>query len=365
MSERLKIISVVGARPQFIKAAVVSRKIRELELKEILVHTGQHYDFEMSGVFFSELKLPEPDYFLGIGGLSHGKMTGKMLEKLEELFISEKPSLVIVYGDTNSTLAGALSASKLHIPVAHVEAGMRSFKITMPEEINRVLTDRISTLLFCSTQNAYRNLKNEGFPHKIDKGRKQKIYVVGDVMKDSLIIFKSFAKKPDFDVPEKFVVATVHREENAENPDNLKNIIEALREISKEVPVIFPVHPRTKKKIDALNLKVDGILLVQPLSYLEMIYLVQKAELVITDSGGLQKEAFLLGKKCITLRDETEWVELVEKGYNILAGTNKRKILKSFRYMLSKKINFSDDFYGDGNASGRIAKIIYHFLQNL
>ena len=357
------VISIVGARPQFIKASVVSSKLRELGVKEILIHTGQHYDFEMSDVFFSELKLPKPDHFLGIGGLSHGKMTGKMIEKLEEIFIREKPSLVVVYGDTNSTLAGAISAVKLHIPVAHVEAGMRSFKMTMPEEINRVLTDRISTLLFCSTKKAYDNLRGEGFPHKISRGQRQKIFVVGDVMKDSLFMFRCFAKKPKFSLPEKFVVATVHREENTENEDNLRNIIQALREISREIPVVFPAHPRTKKKIEIMNLNLGGIMILPPLSYLEMIYLVERSELVITDSGGLQKEAFLLRKKCITLREETEWVELVEGGYNTLAGAKKTNILKSFRQMMSKKVRFSKNLYGDGNASGKIAKIIHYFLK--
>ncbi|MCS7213747.1 MAG: UDP-N-acetyl glucosamine 2-epimerase, partial [Candidatus Calescibacterium sp.] len=212
-----KIISVVGARPQFIKAALVSKRLRQLGVREILIHTGQHYDFEMSEIFFQELGIPKPDHFLGIGGLSHGKMTGRMIEKLEEVFGYEKPKLVVVYGDTNSTLAGALAAVKLHIPVAHVEAGMRSFRFDMPEEINRVLTDRISTLLFCSTRNAFENLKREGFPFAISKSQKQRIYITGDVMKDTLLLFKKFAKKPEFDIPQRYAIATIHREENTDN----------------------------------------------------------------------------------------------------------------------------------------------------
>lgn len=290
-------------------------------------------------------------------------MTGKMIEKIEEVLMEEKPQIVLVYGDTNSTLAGALASAKLHIPVAHVEAGLRSFRIDMPEEINRVLTDRISTILFCPTYKAYENLKKEGAPHKIGEREKQKIYVVGDVMKDSLLLFKKYMRKPSFDIPEKFVLATVHREENTDIRENLENIINALEKISERIPVILPIHPRTRKRLKDFGLKTKGVKIVPPVSYLEMLYLVSSSELVITDSGGLQKEAFLLGKKCITLRKETEWVELVEGGYNILAGAKKEKIIKSFNHMIQKKIRFSKKLYGDGKAHKKIADIIEDFLQ--
>lgn len=351
----MKIISIVGARPQFIKASLVSKKLREKGIKEILVHTGQHYDFNMSDVFFTELELPKPDYYLGIGSGKHGEQTGKMLIEIEKVLLKEKPDIVMVYGDTNSTLAGAIAASKLHIIVAHVEAGLRSFNMNMPEEINRILTDRVSTYLFCPTTTAVENLKKEGFPFPVNNNKytHQKIVNVGDVMFDAAIYYKQFAKKPDIKLQDRFILSTIHRAENTDNIERLKNIIEALEEIAKEKQIILPLHPRTRKIIKENSIKIKNITITEPVSYLEMIYLLDNCDMVITDSGGLQKEAFFFKKPCITLRDETEWIELMENRFNVLTGANKDKIFYSF-----KNFDFSKDFdmnlYGDGRASRKI-----------
>jgi UDP-GlcNAc3NAcA epimerase len=350
----VKILTILGARPQFIKAGSVSREIvKYSEIQEIIVHTGQHYDANMSDIFFEEMQIPKPKYFLGIGGKSHGAMTGKMMEKIENIVLKEKPDWILVYGDTNSTLAGALVASKFHIKLAHVEAGLRSFNKKMPEEINRILTDRISDVLFCPTDTAVQNLKNEGF----DKFN-CKILKVGDVMYDAVLYYKQFARKPkNLEIEKDFILCTVHRAENTDNKDRLLNIIDALKEISKSIPVVFPIHPRTRKIAEKLNIGFEGITLIEPVGYFEMLYLLENAKIVVTDSGGLQKEAYFFEKPCITLRDETEWIELVENGVNKLVGADKEKINKTYKEFSTKNLKIKNkNLYGDGKAAEKIVK---------
>ncbi|WP_457561871.1 non-hydrolyzing UDP-N-acetylglucosamine 2-epimerase [Caminibacter pacificus] len=348
----MKILTIIGARPQFIKAGAVSREIaKHKDIKEVIVHTGQHYDSNMSDIFFEQMHIPKPDYYLGIGGKTHGAMTGQMIEKIEEVVFEEKPDVIMVYGDTNSTLAGAIVGSKLHIPIAHVEAGLRSFNMKMPEEINRILTDRVSKWLFCPTDTAVENLKKEGFD-SFDC----KIIKSGDVMQDAAMFYKEYAKKPqNVKIEDKFILSTIHRAENTDDENRLKNIFEALETIAEEKQVILPLHPRTKKIIQNLGLKLKNITIIEPVGYLEMMWLLDNSDMVITDSGGLQKEAFFFKKPCITLRDETEWVELIENGFNVLAGADKNKILDIY-----KNFKFNDDFeidlYGNGKASERIIK---------
>ncbi len=361
----MKILTILGARPQFIKAGSVSREIaKHKEIKEIIVHTGQHYDTNMSEIFFKEMQIPKPNYFLGIGGKSHGAMTGQMIEKIEELALKEKPDWIMVYGDTNSTLAGSIVASKLHIKLAHVEAGLRSFNMKMPEEVNRILTDRVSNILFCPTKIAVENLKKEGYPFNTANGE-QKIVNVGDVMQDGALFYKQFAKKPsNLELKtSNFILCTIHRAENTDNPKRLKAIFEALNEIAKEQQIILPLHPRTRKIIDNLELKIDNLTIIEPVGYLEMIWLIDNCSLVMTDSGGLQKEAFFFNKPCITLRDETEWVELVELGVNILVGANKEKILNAYKTVSKLQINNhkSLNLYGGGKASENIVKDLINF----
>jgi len=355
----MKILTILGARPQFIKAGAVSREIKRLKengenIEEIIVHTGQHYDNNMSDVFFEELRIPKPDYFLGIGGKSHGTMTGEMIIKIEEILQKEKPDVVLVYGDTNSTLAGAIAASKLHIPIAHVEAGLRSFNMKMPEEINRILTDRVSKWLFCPTETAVKNLNNEGYGNFDCE-----IIKSGDVMQDVAMFYKKYAKKPKFIKEVKdFILCTIHRAENTDNLERLQSIFEALNEIGKEKKTILPLHPRTRKIIEKSNISTENITLTEPVSYLEMVWLLDNCELVMTDSGGLQKEAYFFRKPCITLRDETEWVELVENNYNKLAGADKEKILDIYKNRNKFNINYDNVLYGNGNASEIILKNI-------
>ena len=348
----MKILTILGARPQFIKAGAVSREIAKYDnIKEIIVHTGQHYDSNMSDIFFEELHLPKPDYYLGIGGKTHGAMTGQMIEKIEEVAFKEKPDIIMVYGDTNSTLAGAIVGSKLHIPIAHVEAGLRSFNIKMPEEVNRILTDRVSKWLFCPTDTAVENLKKEGF-----ENFDCKVIKSGDVMQDAALFYRQYAKKPEnVEIEENFILSTIHRAENTDNENRLKNIFEALETIAKEKQVILPLHPRTKRIIQNIGLKLKNITIIEPVGYLEMVWLLDNSDMVITDSGGLQKEAFFFKKPCITLRDETEWVELIENKFNVLAGANKEKILDVYRSFEFNN-NFDVDLYGDGRASERIVK---------
>jgi UDP-GlcNAc3NAcA epimerase len=351
----MKILSVVGARPQFIKAAAVSNVLRTMH-KEILVHTGQHYDENMSKVFFDELQIPKPDYDLGIGSGGHGHQTGSMLIKLEEIYLQEKPDLVLVYGDTNSTLAGALCASKLLIPVAHVEAGLRSFNKNMPEEQNRILTDHISSLLLVPTNAAVKNLENEGIVNNV--------YNVGDVMYDAVEHFKSIAgaksnilsrlelQKNDY------VLTTIHRAENTDDINRLSNIIMALNESSGKF--VLPLHPRTKKYIQSYNLILnDNIKIIDPIGYLDMINLESWASKIVTDSGGVQKEAYFMSKPCITLRDETEWIETVEVGWNTLVGTNKNEIINAIESFQPKRGR--TNIFGDGNAASKILNIIDKF----
>jgi len=344
----MKIVTILGARPQFIKAGSVSREIaKHHEIEEVIVHTGQHFDQNMSDIFFEEMRIPKPDYNLDINGLSHGAMTGQMLEKIEKVLLDEKPDWVMVYGDTNSTLAGALAASKLHIPVAHIEAGLRSFNMKMPEEINRILTDRISSKLFCPSQIAIENLKKEGF-----ENFDCQIYKSGDVMQDGALFYANLAQKPDFDFHEGFVLSTVHRAENTDDLDRLKAIIEALNEIAKERQVVLPIHPRTKAILgrEKIEVKFD---LIDPVGYLSMVWMLKNCSYVITDSGGLQKEAYFFQKPCLTLRDDTEWWELIENGFNVLVGADKEKILDVYRnFTFSQK--FDDSLFGGGKASQMI-----------
>lgn len=345
----MKIVTVIGARPQFIKAAVVSRAIANTDgVDEVIVHTGQHFDSNMSDVFFEEMSIPHPQYNLNINGLGHGAMTGQMLEKIEEVLLKEKPNWVLVYGDTNSTIAGALAAKKLHIKVAHVEAGLRSFNIDMPEEINRILTDRISDILFCPTQTAVKNLQNEGYEN-LDCDVK----AVGDVMQDAALFYSGKSKKPEMELPKKFALCTVHRAENTDSPKRLKNIFAALEEISENTPVVLPLHPRTRGKLNTINYDFQNskIRFINPVGYLEMVWLLSNCKFVLTDSGGLQKEAYFFSKPCVTMRDETEWVELVENGFNNLAGADKKRIVELAEEVSSNEnLDFSMRLYGNGNA---------------
>ena len=345
----MKILTILGARPQFIKAGSVSREIaKHKEIDEIIVHTGQHYDANMSDIFFDEMKIPKPDYFLGIGGKSHGAMTGQMIEKIEEVCLKEKPDWVMVYGDTNSTLAGAIVASKLHIKLAHIEAGLRSFNMKMPEEVNRILTDRVSNILFCPTDTAVQNLKNEGYDN-LDVN----VVKSGDVMQDGAMFYKKLAQKPSCDIQENYILCTIHRAENTDDATRLKDIFAALNEIAQQKQIILPLHPRTKKILKELQIDTDNLTIIDPIGYLEMVWFIDNCSLVMTDSGGLQKEAYFFQKQCITLRDETEWVELVENGFNTLVGADKMKILVAFNntsVFHSKDL----DLYGGGKASENI-----------
>lgn len=349
----MKIITVLGARPQFIKASVVSREIKKHpDIQEVIVHTGQHFDANMSDVFFKEMGIPKPNYHLNISNLSHGAMTGRMLEKIEEIILEEKPDWLIVYGDTNSTLAGALAASKQHVKVAHIEAGLRSFNMKMPEEQNRILTDRLSTILFCPTDEAINNLHNEGFD-----GRAIKVIKSGDVMQDAALYYRKdvYPLSKVVDVEKGFILATVHRAENTDDPERLKSIIEALNELNESNPVVLPLHPRTKKIVETLQLELK-MTVIDPVGYLQMISLLESCCAVVCDSGGLQKEAFFFEKPCVTLRDETEWVELIEIGVNVLAGADKTKIIQEFNGIKDKAITDDGTLYGAGTASSRIVR---------
>ena len=347
----MKIVTILGARPQFVKAGSVSREIaKHDEIEEVIVHTGQHHDANMSDIFFDEMQIPMPDYNLNINGLGHGAMTGQMLEKIEEVLLKEKPDWVLVYGDTNSTLAGALAASKLHIQIAHIEAGLRSFNMNMPEEINRILTDRVSSILFCPTDTAVQNLKNEGYDNFGTDVIKS-----GDVMQDGAIFYKGLAVKPNMDTNDNYILCTIHRAENTDDENRLRAIFEALDRIAIDKQVILPLHPRTKKIIEKLDINIENLTIIDPVGYLEMVWLIDNCSLVMTDSGGLQKEAYFFKKPCITLRDETEWVELIDHQFNVLAGADKNKILD-----LYKNFGFSDNFdldmYGGGMASHNIVQ---------
>ena len=353
----MKILSVLGARPQFIKAAAVSRAIKYSQgLSEVIVHTGQHFDKNMSDIFFSEMDIPTPDHMLNINSLSHGAMTGRMLEGVEKVLHKESPDLVLVYGDTNSTIAGSLAAKKLHIKVAHVEAGLRSFNIKMPEEVNRILTDRISDILFCPTDTAVNNLKNEGF-----ENFNCEIVKNGDVMQDAAMFYsKESSKRSDIVNNlnlDGYILCTIHRAENTDDDHRIKNIVDALNDISRETRIVLPIHPRTKQILDKLRLKLN-VDVIDPVGYFDMIELIKNSNLVITDSGGLQKEAFFFKKHCVTLRDETEWLELIEHGYNVLAGSEKSLIKENIKKMLVRSSDFSLNLYGEGQASNIIAETL-------
>ncbi len=368
----VKIATVVGARPQFVKAATISRVIEkkiykksdQIDAKEYLIHTGQLYDANMSDTFFEEMSIPKPSYHLGISGGSHGQMTGQMLAKLEDTFNELKPDLVLVYGDTNSTLAGALAAAKLGIPIAHVEAGLRSFNYQMPEEINRVLTDQLSHWLFCPTDVAVNNLRSEGFFGDSITRRSTKPQVIrcGDVMYDALSFYRKTAK-PSSAVSEliasshkKMILMTVHRAENTDQKDNLEQILSAMNTLGSEgYSVVFPVHPRTRKMIQELGLASPAIKMIEPVGYFDMICLLDACSIVATDSGGLQKEAYFMGRPCITMRNETEWTELLSAGVNQLVGANKDKILQAVEKAGEIKDQaFAEGLYGDGQAALQI-----------
>ena len=350
----MNIATIVGARPQFIKAAMLSRKILDNNsINETIIHTGQHFDKNMSAIFFKEMKIPKPHYNLEIGSLPHGAMTGRQLEEIEKILYDLNPDIVVVYGDTNSTLAGAIAASKMHIPVAHVEAGLRSFNKKMPEEINRILSDHVSDYLFTPTDVAKKNLINEGI---VD----EKIFTVGDIMYDAALFYSELADKNlDFlenlsIKPEKYILSTIHRPENTDNKIKMKNILTALSEST--LPVVMPIHPRTKKKLfDYQLLDFKNIDFIDPVGYLDMILLQKNANKIATDSGGIQKEAFFHGIPCITIREETEWVELVDIGANKLTGSKKDKIQNA----LIEDFSFSqDNLYGDGNTAQLIVEIL-------
>jgi UDP-GlcNAc3NAcA epimerase len=357
----MKIITIIGARPQFIKSSMVSKAL-ELHngVEEIIIHTGQHFDSNMSDVFFKELAIPSPKYNLEVHGLNHGAMTGMMMMKIEPILILEQPDLVIVYGDTNSTLAGAITAKKMHIPVAHIEAGLRSYNNNMPEELNRILVDRISNLLFCPTKQAETNLLNEGFEHFSCK-----IYNYGDVMKDAAIHFGKMGLIKSAIIKElnlnNFILATMHRAENIDNINHLTIIIETLNLINKSTPVLVPLHPRTKQTIHKLGIQCE-FFIIEPVGYIDMLALLQQAEMVITDSGGLQKEAYFFNKFCITMRNETEWIELIEMGFNTLAGCNTSKIMAAYNQFKLQKMDKRIELYGDGNAAKAIASAIVNYL---
>ena len=354
-----KIITIVGARPQFVKAATLSRQFSLLGVDEKIIHTGQHYDANMSDVFFEEMEIPKPTYNLDIHGVGHGAMTGRMLEGIEEILLNELPDGVLVYGDTNSTLAGALAASKLHIPVVHVEAGLRSFNMQMPEEINRILTDRISDLLLCPTDTAIHNLQREGF-----NNFNTKIVKNGDVMQDAAIFYAAKAEEKSNVLKSinlsRYILATIHRQENTDSPENLQNIIVGLNEINRQTPVVVPIHPRTRNILAQLNI-VPAFKLIDPVGYFDIIVLLKNCEMVITDSGGVQKEAFFFGKHCITMREQTEWVELVENGFNTLTGSDAEKIVTAYEQTKQKKSDFSINLYGKGQAAEVAAKEIFSF----
>ena len=354
----MKIITIIGARPQFIKAAVVSHALNKIEnLQEIIIHTGQHFDDNMSDVFFTELEIPKPAYNLGIGGNLHGAMTGQQLEKIETVLIEEKPDRVLVYGDTNSTLAGALAAVKLHIPVAHVEAGLRSFDRRMPEEINRILTDHIADLLFAPTNTAISNLKNEGLENKV--------HLVGDVMYDAALFYKSIALSKSKILSEhnldSYILVTIHRADNTDSDLALKNIVKALLELSQKITLVMPIHPRTVKSLERLSLLESvkkSIKLIEPVGYLDMVMLEQHAKLIITDSGGVQKEAFFHKIPCITLRENTEWVELIELGWNRLVKMSEISKLPNICEQVIGTQGKTGTPYGTGQSASLIAKIL-------
>lgn len=359
---KTKIVTIVGARPQFIKAAVVSRALKQFEAtaEEKIIHTGQHFDANMSDIFFEELDIPKPHFHLGVGGGTHGQNTGRMMEKIEAVLMEEKPSVVLVYGDTDSTLAGTLAAVKLHIPVAHVEAGLRSFNKKMPEEINRILTDHAADILFTPTSTATNHALSEGLA-------KEKIQQVGDVMYDAALYYAAKAESSDNILQrlslttKQFILTTLHRAENVDDKKRLQQILNGLAKSN--MPVILPMHPRTKKRLHEFGIALPAnIHIIEPIGYLEMIMMEKHAAVIATDSGGVQKEAYFHKTPCVTMRDETEWVELVEAGANILTGADENKIEAAIKKSLQINTNiFTAPLYGNGDAGLLIAKGIVQF----
>lgn len=352
----MKVVSIVGARPQFVKAAPISRALCAAGHEEFLVHTGQHYDANMSAVFFEELEMRPPDANLCVGSGDHGAQTAAMLKGIEKMLLAENPARVLVYGDTNSTLAGALAAAKLQVPVAHVEAGLRSFNRRMPEEINRIVADHLSDVLLCPSQTAVDNLKNEG----ITAG----VHLVGDVMYDAVLLFAELARERsnilnELEIaPGSYLLATVHRAENTDDEERLGNILSAFSQLDEKV--IFPIHPRTRKAITdgADELKVSSnVRLIDPVGYLAMLSLQQNARMILTDSGGIQKEAYWLGVPCVTLRDETEWVETVTAGWNVLAGANTARIVETVR-SLNPATGSNAPLYGNGHVASQCVTML-------
>lgn len=362
----MKVVTIIGARPQIIKAAAISRAIQNLyssEVEEVIVHTGQHYDENMSDVFFGELGIPKPQYNLNVGSGSHGEQTAKMIQGIEEVLLKEKPQALVLYGDTNSTLAGGIAASKLHIPVVHIEAGLRSYRKSMPEEVNRIMCDHTSTMLFSPTKAGVTNLDKEGLhqgnipPYTADNPA---VYHCGDIMYDNSLFFAKVADEKvslsEFGIEGDYVLMTCHRPVNTDNPEALTSILKAAIQIAQYKTVLFPVHPRTKSKIDALDeaflerLSRSKVQMIEPVSFLQMVALEKNSSLVLTDSGGVQKEAYFFKKPCVILRNETEWVEIVEKEAAILTGSNEKKIIEAYRTLSSSSLDFPNIF-GDGKAA--------------
>ena len=377
----IKLLTIIGARPQIIKAAAISRAVREKfagQVEEHILHTGQHYDANMSEVFFRELGIPEPDYNLHVGSGSHGVQTAKIIEGIESVLTEQHYDGVIVYGDTNSTLAAAVAASKIHVPVFHVEAGLRSFNMGMPEEINRIVCDQLSSVLFTPTRTGLRNLEAEGFSSiksrvRFADGRGQRVVLSGDVMYDNSMYFSAMADVQS-DIIERlglryrqFVLATIHRPANTDNPENLRSIFRALNDIAEQyqMDVVLPLHPRTRKMIGDLRLEIgdlsDRICIIEPASFFEIIRLEKNAAIVMTDSGGVQKEAFFYGTPCVILRPETEWVEIVEAGAGIIADADYERIMAAYEALVNKSVQFPA-LFGDGHASEKILNEIVKYL---
>ncbi|MFM7681441.1 MAG: non-hydrolyzing UDP-N-acetylglucosamine 2-epimerase [Bacteroidota bacterium] len=380
-----RIITIIGARPQIIKSSALSRAIRNSfsdKIEEIIVHTGQHYDENMSSVFFEEMEIPKPNYNLNVGSGSHGAQTAKMIEGLEKIFLDEKPNAVVIYGDTNSTIAGAIASAKIHIPIVHIEAGLRSYNKSMPEEINRISADHMSTLLFSPTKTGISNLEKEGFSLYIKSKAtidKPNVYLCGDIMYDNSLYFSSVSSQKSTILQNlglegnDFILCTIHRDSNTDIPQNLNAVFKSLVHIQEKsgLKIILPIHPRTKGKMNelletGLKEKLDSnsnFLIIPPAGFLDIIALEKNARLVITDSGGLQKEAFFFEKPCVILRQQTEWVEIVENGNAILAGSDYDKISSAFDELINKNDFTFPQFYGDGQAANFICSKIVEDIE--